>query len=67
MAPGNRAWLVHSTAPLTKSVTFLLAALSALGTHLLALRVPLLPDTLVRFLGAYKQLLGVYLTPGSPT
>ena len=67
MAPGNRAWLVHSASPLTKSVTFLLAALSALGTHLLALRVPLLPDTLVRFLGAYKQLLGVYLTPGSPT
>jgi hypothetical protein len=67
MAPGNHAWLVHSTSPLTKSVTFLLAALSALGTHVLALGVLSLPGTLVRFLGAYKQLLGVYLIPGSPT
>jgi hypothetical protein len=39
--------------------TFLLTALPVIGTHILALGVILLPDTLVRFLGAYKRLLGV--------
>jgi hypothetical protein len=33
-------------------------ALSALGMHVLALGVLLLPETLVPFLGANKQLLG---------
>ena len=47
-------------------VTFLLTALSVIGTHILALGVILLPDTLVRFLGGIQAASRSHVGPGKP-